>query len=212
MAAGRIIQTTLVSEGRAASFLFIESKHLRDRSKSERGLFSIAEALGIRLVHGHDGGDSIQDRRTLEMAVIVVAHAYAPYWEQLPLDAKEEDLNSTWAKELFKTEAVITAKSPPIQASFVSLVRAGGAAIGAYVGLCAGQATPPLLLVTVPAGILICSAAMALGQAIEQGLGPRLIDLFGDKKEPKPATLSRKTIQPSQKRARSKRKTDVEKS
>jgi hypothetical protein len=50
--------------------------------------------------------------------------------------------------------------------------------IGAYTGFLAAHDTPPLLLITVPFGILICASAMGLGQALEHGLRRRLNDLL----------------------------------
>jgi len=176
MEPSRIIQTTLVSGEFAASFVFVAKEQTQSRS-----VHQLAEQLGIKLRFGHDGGDDSYAERTLEMAVIAISSAYRfPFLSDgIGLDAREEDLKSTWAAEILRTEAIVIAKSPPIQTDFLSLVKGGsGAAIGAYVGWAAGQATPPLLLITVPAGLIICAAAMALAQALEQGLGPKILQLF----------------------------------
>jgi len=66
-------------------------------------------------------------------------------------------------------------QSPLIQESLAKLATtASGVGIGAYIGFVAfGQS--PLLLITVPAGIIICGAARGIGQALEEGLRDRIL-------------------------------------
>lgn len=88
--------------------------------------------------------------------------------------------------ELFSKDAIVVVNSPPGFTSFASVLNSGsGAIIGAYTGYAAGQGSPLLLLVTVPAGMLICASAMALAQALEHGLKSGLSKLLvGDKTGP----------------------------
>lgn len=63
----------------------------------------------------------------------------------------------------------------------MSLVKGGtGVAIGASVGVVAGQACHLLLFISVLTGMILCGAAMAVAQAPEQGLKYRLLrEFFG---------------------------------
>jgi len=182
MGLGRIIQTTLVSGEVAASFVFVAKEMFATNEMARVGsTFTLATNLGIVPLFGTDGGDSFA-ARALEMAVIAIGGAYRspfPFVNGIKLDATEEEMKSAWASEILRTEAIIISKSPPLQIDFLSLVRGGtGASIGAFVGWNVGQATPPLLLVTVPAGMIICGAAMAVAQALEQGLQSKLVQLI----------------------------------
>jgi hypothetical protein len=72
-------------------------------------------------------------------------------------------------------------RSPISMESIVQIVKAsGGAGIGATVGLLAGGGTP-LMLVTVPAGIILCGAATGIASALEEGLRLRVLGLMGVK-------------------------------
>ncbi len=50
-----------------------------------------------------------------------------------------------------------------------------GIAIGAYVGFQSGAHYPPLLLFTVPAGMVICGAAYGVAMALRQGLRDKIL-------------------------------------
>ncbi|HUB44290.1 MAG TPA: hypothetical protein VMB73_04840 [Acetobacteraceae bacterium] len=74
-------------------------------------------------------------------------------------------------------QQIVIERSPPQFVSFLEIVKLGsGASIGALTGYLAGEADPPLLLITVPFGIVICATAMGLGVALEQGLKKRVFD------------------------------------
>jgi hypothetical protein len=67
--------------------------------------------------------------------------------------------------------------------------------IGALVGFAAvGFAATPLLLVTVPAGIVIVGAAKGVGEALEKGLADRLQRFMG---MPEPAVTTSPNVLPS---------------
>jgi hypothetical protein len=75
---------------------------------------------------------------------------------------------------LFDQPCIVIEQSPPELASLAGLLKqGGGVAVGAFVGLHA--ASGPMLLVTVPAGIIIVGAAAGLGSALEAGLRDLLL-------------------------------------
>ena len=58
------------------------------------------------------------------------------------------------------------------------VLKGGGIAAGAAVGIASGGPTP-LLLITVPAGMILCGAAAGVAAALEQGLRQRLLRRLG---------------------------------
>jgi len=81
--------------------------------------------------------------------------------------------------ELVAFEPVVPIEESPLAAGvLVSLVtKASGVAIGAFAGFVA-VGPSPLLLVTVPAGMIICGAVKPLADALESGLRDKLQDLL----------------------------------
>ena len=66
-------------------------------------------------------------------------------------------------------------ESPLEGTSLGSIVATGsGGAIGAYVGFAVAGGPTPLLLVTVPAGMIICGAAMGTAEGLQDGLRDRI--------------------------------------
>jgi hypothetical protein len=60
-----------------------------------------------------------------------------------------------------------------------------GAGIGAYVGfVLTGPAPTALLLISVPAGMIICGAAKGIADALENGLRDRLLRFLRGKAAP----------------------------
>jgi hypothetical protein len=58
------------------------------------------------------------------------------------------------------------------------LTKAGGGAVGLVVGVASSGGTP-LLLLTVPAGMILCGAAAGIASALEQGLRRALLRKLG---------------------------------
>jgi hypothetical protein len=58
------------------------------------------------------------------------------------------------------------------------LTKAGGGAVGLIVGVASSGGTP-LLLLTVPAGMILCGAAAGIASALEQGLRRALLRKLG---------------------------------
>jgi hypothetical protein len=59
------------------------------------------------------------------------------------------------------------------------LTRASGAGIGAGIGILVAGGPTPLLLVTVPAGMIICGSAKGIADGLEEGLRYRVRRLMG---------------------------------
>ena len=69
-------------------------------------------------------------------------------------------------------------QSPLELTSLTGLLTAPAMGIGAFVGYVAGGGTP-LIIVTVPAGMVICGAAAAVAKGLETGLQYRLLKFLG---------------------------------
>jgi hypothetical protein len=80
-------------------------------------------------------------------------------------------------------DRVVPIEESPLTADvLVTLVtKATGAGLGAYVGFVAFGAASPFLLITVPAGMIICGAAKGVADALEKGLRDRLTALIRGK-------------------------------
>jgi hypothetical protein len=69
-------------------------------------------------------------------------------------------------------------QSPLDLTSLTGLLTASGVGIGAFVGYVAAGGTP-LIIITVPAGMVICGAAAAVAKGLETGLQYRLLKFLG---------------------------------
>jgi hypothetical protein len=65
------------------------------------------------------------------------------------------------------------------------LTRASGAGIGAGIGIMVAGGPTPLLLITVPAGMIICGSAKGIADGLEEGLRYRVRHLMGLKPKPR---------------------------
>jgi hypothetical protein len=86
------------------------------------------------------------------------------------------DLRSFAEQLAFAPLVPFEASTPDLTAiaSIVAKAAGAGYAVGAVVGVVASGPTP-LILVTVPAGMIICGAAAGVAKALEEGLYERLI-------------------------------------
>ncbi|WP_156924476.1 hypothetical protein [Derxia gummosa] len=83
-------------------------------------------------------------------------------------------------------EAVVPFENSPLHGvSLQSLSKASPYALGAYIGFVVSGSTPMLLL-TVPAGIILCGAAAGIGEGLNRGLRDRLQYLLAKKGRAKP--------------------------
>jgi hypothetical protein len=89
--------------------------------------------------------------------------------------------------EVVAFDDIVPIEQSPLNAeALVTLVtKASGAGLGAFAGFVAFGASP-LLLITVPAGMIVCGAAKGIADALENGLRDRLLDLL--KKKPRKHT------------------------
>jgi len=85
-------------------------------------------------------------------------------------------------------EQLIFGKHVPFEHSPIELeslgnlvAKASGIGVGAYVGFVI-SGTSPLLLLTVPAGMVICGAAAGVSRALEDGLKEKLLKLLKKEK------------------------------
>jgi Major royal jelly protein len=102
-----------------------------------------------------------------------------------PNDTRVNDLDTlvqTFPQVFAFSQEIITAEVVPFEASFslksiidiIKLKR--GALIGAALGFYAGDGNSLLLVILVPTGMVICGAAMGLGDALQDGLRKRILD------------------------------------
>src|SRR5262245_51923621 len=88
--------------------------------------------------------------------------------------------------EVIAFDEVVPVEHSPLKAEALAtlVTKATGAGLGAFAGFVAFGASP-LLLVTVPAGMIICGAAKGVADALESGLRERLMELLRGKKATK---------------------------
>jgi hypothetical protein len=92
------------------------------------------------------------------------------------------DIGTYFTQLLYDSEWIVIEQSPPDLASLAELLKQGtGVALGAYTGLAVGSG--PLLLLTVPLGIIIVATAAGIGSALEAGLRARLLALVAGHKK-----------------------------
>jgi hypothetical protein len=66
---------------------------------------------------------------------------------------------------------IVIEQSPPTAVTLASLLKGSGAvAIGTYIGLGLAQGSFPLMLVTVPFGIVVVGSAVGVSQGLQNGL------------------------------------------
>lgn len=96
------------------------------------------------------------------------------------VDARVGPQELGFARYLTK-EAIVPFENSPLHAiSLQSLGKASPYALGAYIGFVVSGSTP-MLLITVPAGIILCGAAAGIGEGLNRGLRDRLQSLLGKK-------------------------------
>jgi hypothetical protein len=86
-----------------------------------------------------------------------------------------------FARYLVVEPAVPFENSPLSGLSLHDIAKSSGVAVGAYIG-CVMAGNTPLLLVTVPAGMVICGVASGVAHGLEEMLYARIKDLMKSKK------------------------------
>ncbi len=98
-------------------------------------------------------------------------------------------------KFVWENDYIVLERSPPKLESLGAILKdAPGIAIGAYVGIQSGMSYPPIMLITVPTGIILCGAAFGVACALRDGLRARITELTskssGDHRPEPEATAS----------------------
>lgn len=96
-----------------------------------------------------------------------------------------------FANYLAKERIIPFEQSPLSALSLHDLLRATGSAIGAYAGFVISGSSP-LLLITVPAGMIICGAASGVARGLEDGLKRRIVSMIGRRRSPRKSALRAK--------------------
>jgi hypothetical protein len=130
----------------------------------------------LPIVESVNPGQNINIRAFLEVALLGGSYDGPGY-------RLAGSVNPSIIDALLKTEIVLES-SPPFTEQFEKLAnKAPIAVVGTYVA--ANLPADPLLLLTVPTGILLVGAAVAISRAFERGLN-RLIDQHLPPIKPKP--------------------------
>jgi hypothetical protein len=132
----------------------------------------------------------------LETALTVALGGFRGRWHPFLFDQEEfeyllKDDSSGRFKEFaaqhralaqyILNDASLPFEQSPLQGiSLGALGKASPYALGAYIGYAAGGGTP-LILITVPAGIIVCGAAAGVGKALEEGLREKIKLLLAKK-------------------------------
>lgn len=160
----RLIQSHLLLERdpfeQPISFLFARSDFSIDRSAIDRLDFRI-----FRSIDKSEAEDVLPDFMS---EIAAGAFGYPDYW---PYEPHHEQLS--W-DQIRRLEIVIEQSPPNWEALGDVLGKATSISIGAFVGFAVTGGTGPLLLVTVPTGIILCGAAAGIGRGLEVGLAQRL--------------------------------------
>jgi hypothetical protein len=185
--ARRIIETTLAFEQKAVAFVFVpDFDNTALRALIEAADYSVVQRLASPITPVPD--PSYVEVQIMAMAMQVIDDPFMTKME--PYDPSASGRKPPWVEVLLETESVIITQSPPEQVSFRSLAKkATGAFIGAglgYAAIGAVAAPPALLFLTVPAGMIICGAAVGVARGLETGLYHKLLQWFGVKPEEPP--------------------------
>ena len=166
----QIFETTVVLEDGETSGVFISVPWSRSRFQVRTDLEQVAEVLGVQVL------------RPLAMEEIVPAMALTL---ATPADAAAAALGSNWspgeqlsdASERLIQEALVVTENSPPELSPLSTVLTknltSGVAMGALAGLVSAWGTP-LVLITVPGGIILGGAAEGVAHGLRRGLRKRI--------------------------------------
>jgi hypothetical protein len=89
----------------------------------------------------------------------------------------------TLANYLVEANVLPFEQSPLQGLSLQEIAKTSGTALGAYIGYMSAAGDVPLLLITVPAGMVIVGAASGLAHGLEEGIRRRITKLLADKSE-----------------------------
>lgn len=119
-----------------------------------------------------------------ELTAHLMATLQAPVSVPVIMPAAVTSLDKDFAEQAAFDNFIPFEMSPISLESIGKLVvSATGAGIGAYAGFVLAGSSP-LLLVTIPAGMIICGAAKGIADALEQGLREKLLRFLRSGAEP----------------------------
>jgi hypothetical protein len=172
---GRMIETTLSYGNRSASFVFIDKTHLPNES-----LRTLLRSLNVDYARGSDPTPSSQTIDVMELAQYIIEAGYNPDLYQNERFSRQFQPSPSIIN-LVEASSIVIANSPPAAIDFATLAKnASAVTMGAFIGYQVGANNPPLLFLTVPAGMIICGASWAVSQALERGLKELILSkLFG---------------------------------
>ncbi|WP_447599967.1 hypothetical protein [Nitrospira sp. Nam80] len=190
----QIYETTIIAETsqHAAHIVVLPSRSFREFN-SDMPVGDILPELGMRLITAQINPSNI----TRALAVALSSSVSTEEVDQLLVSASNGKIEMrsgvavvaasdlTFA-EVVGFDDVIPIEQSPLKAeALVTLVtKASGAGVGAFVGFVAFGASP-MLLVTVPAGMIICGAAKGVSDALEAGLREKLLQWLKGKNKGK---------------------------
>ena len=77
--------------------------------------------------------------------------------------------------DFVKNAGVVIEQSPPVAIPFASLLRkASSVTIGTMMGAAVAIDNPPLMFITIPAGIIVVGSAMGVSKGLERGLAKKI--------------------------------------
>lgn len=196
----RVNETTIAerSKGYAVRILTSTSAQLSDCSTDDEAALRrvIKDAVGIdsfkqiepselaTAVHGMLRADNEKSELERLRASAVILHVLG---ETAPASSpayRDKDMWS-FAQHIAFADIVPFEESPVALISLASKAAAlskNGVALGAFIGVAAGGLTP-LLLITVPSGIVLCATAIAFAKVIDARRDEIFSKLFGRPKE-----------------------------
>jgi hypothetical protein len=203
----QLFETTIVAGGdsRAFRFAFVPQDQMSPemgqlfepggadswRSGDAYGLGGFEISDGLHFPDG-DPEHSIQVHMALlpymfaAMACYPIGDEALNYFRKVKFEGHKEPPNGDHdflevANKLVHAPVIPITQSPLNLSSLTEILKSGsGVGIGATVGFFVGWGTP-YLLVTVPAGMLICGAAAGISKALDKGLERRFLAWLGVK-------------------------------
>lgn len=179
----RLYETEVISdEGLSFKAVSIPIHKLTDMSPED-----IISELGLKAIDKVESGFYL---RAVVTAIVAENESDLSEWRSFKDSALNEKLkknNKLYVyalAEYVTMSRIIAFENSPLTGESIGNILTSGSAIGAYIGfVIAGQTPTPLLLITVPAGMIICGAASGIAKALEKGLKEKIITLLKKKEK-----------------------------
>jgi hypothetical protein len=189
-APARFIQTTLVHPTKVDQSISVIFVPLEEEPFSSKGGLSATEMCGELGVSPDDrlstdikSSEVLTEFFNLALSEAPAAPEPPPpdldLGDPLSLNLKifEDSPAEYFSKLLLDEQVIVVEQSPPTITTLAHLLshKSGAVAIGAYLGF--QIATGPILLISVPAGMIVCGAASGIAAGLQQWLGARIARL-----------------------------------